>query len=74
LRVEAWPGAPSEGRWSSGGLISKHGILIVQFTNGLQALGRSMGEAIEEAAAIRLLCNAGLICGRRHIKGQYHPR
>ncbi len=37
-----------------GGLISKHGILIVQFANDLQAQGRPKREAIEEAAAIRL--------------------
>src|SRR6202012_1611176 len=37
-----------------GGLISKHGILIVQFANDLQAHGRSKREAIEEAAGIRL--------------------
>ncbi len=36
------------------GLISKHGILIVEFANELQAKGRSKREAIEEAAAIRL--------------------
>jgi Cation/multidrug efflux pump len=36
------------------GLISKHGILIVEFANNLQAAGRSKREAIEEAAAIRL--------------------
>jgi multidrug efflux pump len=36
------------------GLISKHGILIVQFANDLQAAGRSKREAIEEAAGIRL--------------------
>ncbi len=36
------------------GLISKHGILIVQFANHLQAAGRSKRQAIEEAAAIRL--------------------
>jgi multidrug efflux pump len=36
------------------GLISKHGILIVQFANELQLEGRSRREAIEEAAAIRL--------------------
>ena len=36
------------------GLISKHGILIVQFANDLQAEGRSKREAIEQAAAIRL--------------------
>lgn len=36
------------------GLISKHGILIVQFANHLQLEGRSKREAIEEAAEIRL--------------------
>jgi len=36
------------------GLISKHGILIVQFANDLQAQGRSKREAIEQAASIRL--------------------
>jgi multidrug efflux pump len=36
------------------GLISKHGILIVQFANDLQAAGRSKREAIEQAAGIRL--------------------
>jgi multidrug efflux pump len=36
------------------GLISKHGILIVQFANHLQQEGRSKREAIEEAAGIRL--------------------
>jgi multidrug efflux pump len=36
------------------GLISKHGILIVQFANELQRAGRSKREAIEEAAAVRL--------------------
>ena len=36
------------------GLISKHGILIVQFANHLQQEGRSKREAVEEAAAIRL--------------------
>lgn len=36
------------------GLISKHGILIVQFANDLQKEGKSKREAIEEAAAIRL--------------------
>lgn len=36
------------------GLISKHGILIVQFANDLQHAGKSKPEAIEEAAAIRL--------------------
>ncbi len=36
------------------GLISKHGILIVQFANELQRAGRPKREAIEEAAAVRL--------------------
>jgi multidrug efflux pump len=36
------------------GLISKHGILIVQFANELQRAGRSKLVAIEEAAAVRL--------------------
>ncbi|MGF6439332.1 efflux RND transporter permease subunit [Paraburkholderia youngii] len=36
------------------GLISKHGILIVQFANELQRSGRSKREALEEAAGGRL--------------------
>jgi multidrug efflux pump len=36
------------------GLISKHGILIVQFANDLQREGKSKREAVETAAAIRL--------------------
>jgi len=36
------------------GLISKHGILIVQFANDLQHEGKSKIEAIESAASIRL--------------------
>ena len=36
------------------GLISKHGILIVEFANNLQREGRSKREAIELAAGIRL--------------------
>lgn len=36
------------------GLISKHGILIVQFANDLQKEGKSKREAIEQAAAVRL--------------------
>jgi multidrug efflux pump len=36
------------------GLISKHGILIVQFANELQRSGMSKMEAIVEAAAVRL--------------------
>jgi multidrug efflux pump len=36
------------------GLISKHGILIVEVANQLQRAGKSKREAIEEAAGIRL--------------------
>jgi multidrug efflux pump len=36
------------------GLISKHGILMVQFANELQKTGQSKRDAIERAAAIRL--------------------
>ena len=36
------------------GLISKHGILIVQFANDLQKEGKSKRDAIEAAACIRL--------------------
>lgn len=36
------------------GLISKHGILIVQFANELQRSGLSKREALEQAAAVRL--------------------
>jgi len=36
------------------GLISKHGILIVQFANDLQRAGLSKRAALEEAAAVRL--------------------
>jgi len=36
------------------GLISKHGILIVEFANGLQLQGKSKREAVEVAAGIRL--------------------
>jgi multidrug efflux pump len=36
------------------GLISKHGILIVQFANNLQRAGRSRLEAVVEAAGVRL--------------------
>lgn len=36
------------------GLISKHGILIVQFANDLQKEGKSKRDAIEMAASIRL--------------------
>jgi multidrug efflux pump len=36
------------------GLVSKHGILIVQFANELQRSGHAKLQAIEEAAAVRL--------------------
>ena len=36
------------------GLITKHGILIVEFSNQLRAQGRPMREAVIEAAALRL--------------------
>ena len=36
------------------GLISKHGILMVDFANKLQETGYSRREAIEEAASLRL--------------------
>jgi multidrug efflux pump len=36
------------------GLISKHGILIVQFANDLQREGKTKREAIEQAASVRL--------------------
>ncbi|MBS0359583.1 MAG: efflux RND transporter permease subunit [Proteobacteria bacterium] len=36
------------------GLISKHGILIVQFANDLQLTGKMKREAVEMAASIRL--------------------
>ncbi|MCP3712089.1 efflux RND transporter permease subunit [Paraburkholderia sp. CNPSo 3274] len=36
------------------GLVSKHGILIVQFANQLQRMGRGKREALEEAAGARL--------------------
>lgn len=36
------------------GLISKHGILIVEFSNQLQEKGRNKYEAVSEAAGIRL--------------------
>ena len=49
------------------GLISKHGILIVEFANGLQEQGKSKREAIEEAAAIRfrpiLMTTAAMVFG-----------
>jgi len=36
------------------GLISKHGILIVEFANQLQEQGKGLREAVVEAAALRL--------------------
>ncbi len=36
------------------GLISKHGILIVEFSNQLRQQGRSIGEAVVEASSLRL--------------------
>jgi len=36
------------------GLITKHGILIVEFANQLQSKGRSVIEAVQEAATLRL--------------------
>jgi multidrug efflux pump len=36
------------------GLITKHGILIVEFANKLQAQGCSVREAVEHAAGVRL--------------------
>jgi multidrug efflux pump len=36
------------------GLITKHGILIVAFTNPLRAQGKAMMEAVIEAATLRL--------------------
>ncbi|HAN27010.1 MAG TPA: multidrug efflux protein, partial [Haliea salexigens] len=36
------------------GVISKHGILIVEFANRLQEEGMKKREAIEEAASVRL--------------------
>ena len=36
------------------GLVSKHGILIVEFANQLRAQGKSITEAVTEAAGIRL--------------------
>jgi multidrug efflux pump len=36
------------------GLITKHGILIVEFANQMQARGKDVLEAVEEAAVLRL--------------------
>ena len=38
----------------AGGLITKHGILIVEFSNQLRQQGRSTADAVVEAAALRL--------------------
>lgn len=49
------------------GLISKHGILIVQFANDLQLAGKSKREAVQTAATIRfrpiLMTTAAMVLG-----------
>ncbi len=49
------------------GLIAKNGILIVEFANTLQRLGKTKLEAIRESAAIRLrpilMTTAATVCG-----------
>lgn len=49
------------------GLISKHGILIVQFANDLRQEGKNKREAIEMAAGIRLrpilMTSAAMVLG-----------
>jgi multidrug efflux pump len=49
------------------GLITKHGILIVEFANQMQAQGKSRTEAVIEAAALRLrpilMTTAAMILG-----------
>ncbi|HPI93371.1 MAG TPA: efflux RND transporter permease subunit [Deltaproteobacteria bacterium] len=49
------------------GLISKHGILIVQFANDLQRQGKSKREAVEQASAVRfrpiLMTTAAMVLG-----------
>ncbi len=49
------------------GLISKHGILIVEFANALQARGRSVREAAAESARLRLrpilMTTAAMVAG-----------
>ncbi|MGJ4804714.1 efflux RND transporter permease subunit [Luteimonas sp. SDU82] len=57
--IEAFPGMSINiytqvGLVTLVGVISKHGILIVEFANKLQEQGMSKREAIEQAAAIRL--------------------
>ncbi len=49
------------------GLITKHGILIVQFANQLQEEGRSKRDAVIEAAGLRLrpilMTTGAMVCG-----------
>ncbi|AXS41654.1 efflux RND transporter permease subunit [Breoghania sp. L-A4] len=49
------------------GLITKHGILIVQFANQLQEEGRSKRDAVIESAALRLrpilMTTGAMVCG-----------
>ncbi|MEQ8814786.1 MAG: efflux RND transporter permease subunit [Thalassobaculum sp.] len=49
------------------GLITKHGILIVQFANKLQEDGMAMREAVVEAATLRLrpilMTTGAMVCG-----------
>jgi multidrug efflux pump len=49
------------------GLITKHGILIVQFANRLQDEGMAMREAVVEAATLRLrpilMTTGAMVCG-----------
>jgi multidrug efflux pump len=57
--IEAFPGMSINiytqvGLVTLVGVISKHGILIVEFANKLQEQGKSKREAIEEATGIRL--------------------
>ena len=51
------------------GLITKHGILIVDFANRLQEEGKSRGEAIVEAAVLRLrpilMTTSAMVLGAR---------
>ena len=53
------------------GLISKHGILIVEFSNELQQQGKSKREAIEQACGIRLrpilMTTAAMVLGVVHL-------
>ena len=49
------------------GLITKHGILIVQFANQLQDEGKALADAVVEAAALRLrpilMTTGAMVCG-----------